>query len=83
LGRLAVWHLIVVCDKANASCPRVWAGMRERHFWPFEDPAAAGGSDEERLDAFRRVRDEIREKIRSWLTELDRQAEHAGYGHAS
>jgi arsenate reductase len=78
LGRLAVWHLVVVCDKADQSCPRVWHGMRERHFWPFEDPAAATGAEDDRLAAFRRVRDAIGEKLRTWIVELDRRAEHAG-----
>ena len=37
--------------------------------WPFEDPAAATGTDEERLAVFRRVRDEIDHRIQDWLAE--------------
>ena len=71
LGHVAVAHLIVVCDKAAEACPRIWPGHPERHFWPFEDPAAAEGSEEERMQVFRRVRDEIRQQIENWLAEVE------------
>jgi arsenate reductase len=41
--------------------------MMNRLFWPFDDPAAFKGSEEETLDDFRRVRDQIKQKIVSWL----------------
>ncbi len=62
-------YAITVCDGAAETCP-VWPGPTERLHWPFEDPAAAEGSDEERLTKFREVRDQIEEKIRSWSAEL-------------
>lgn len=67
LGRLPVRYLIVVCDAANESCPRIFPGMAERLFWPFDDPAAFKGSPEETAAEFRRVQDEIRERILAWL----------------
>ncbi|HMO84182.1 MAG TPA: arsenate reductase ArsC [Lacipirellulaceae bacterium] len=67
LGRLLVAILIVVCDGANDSCPRVFPGMRERLFWPFEDPARFVGSPEATLEKFRQVRDQIETRIRQWL----------------
>jgi arsenate reductase (thioredoxin) len=70
LGKLPVSYLIIVCGDADESCPRIWPGMRNRLFWPFDDPAAATGSEEEKLATFRRVRDEIDAKIRAWLAEL-------------
>jgi arsenate reductase len=69
LGKWPVYHLIVVCDKAAQTCPRVWPGSRERLHWFFEDPAAASGTHDQRLAVFRRVRDDIRSKIESWLEE--------------
>lgn len=78
LGHMPVHHLVVVCDKAAQTCPRVWPGMKERHFWPFDDPSAATGSEEERLTLFRRVRDEIRAKIESWLAEQGVSASGSG-----
>jgi arsenate reductase len=52
--------LITVCDSARETCP-VFPGAVARLHWPFDDPAT--------LDDFRRVRDEIRDRIRGYLTE--------------
>ena len=57
---------ITVCDNANEACP-VFSGGTKRLHWSFDDPSAATGSDEERLAAFRRVRDEIRAKLEELL----------------
>lgn len=51
--------VITVCGKADQACP-FFPGQLNRHHWPFDDPAHATGSDEEKLVVFRRVRDEIR-----------------------
>jgi len=70
LGRLAVNYLIVVCSEADAACPTIWPGLGERMFWPFDDPAAAQGAEDERLAKFREVRDQIDARIAQWLDEL-------------
>lgn len=62
-------YVVTVCDRAEANCP-VFPNARYRLSWPFEDPAARAGSEEERLTVFRRVRDEIDLRIRNWLREL-------------
>lgn len=67
LGRLPVHTLIIVCDGASRACPSVWPGIRERLSWPFEDPAAAEGSDQEKMKKFRQVRDQIDRKVREWV----------------
>ena len=72
LGHWPAQILVVVCHEADLACPVVWPGILERHFWPFEDPAKATGSEEQRLEAFRRVRDEIDLKIKSWVESLPR-----------
>lgn len=69
LGKAAVRHVLIVCDNAQQSCPRVWPGAFTRDFMPFDDPAAATGSEAERLEVFRRVRDEIDAALRAWLPE--------------
>lgn len=51
--------VITVCGNADQACP-VFPGQRNRHHWPFEDPAHAVGTEEQKLAVFRRVRDEIR-----------------------
>ncbi len=58
--------VITVCDSAKETCP-VLPGAAETLHWPFDDPADAEGSDEERLVVFRRVRDEIQERIRRYI----------------
>jgi arsenate reductase len=70
LGRLPVRYLIVVCGEADRECPAIWPGVFQRFYWPFADPSAATGSVEEKTQFFRQVRDEIWEKIRSWLDEV-------------
>jgi arsenate reductase len=52
-------YVITVCDSARESCP-VFFGGAERLHHDFEDPAALTGSEEHRLNLFRRVRDELR-----------------------
>jgi len=66
LGKDLVRHVLIVCDNANQSCPRIWPGTFSRTFMPFDDPAAATGSEEEQLEVFRRVRDEISDAIQKW-----------------
>ena len=60
-------YVITVCDNANESCP-VFPGADTRLHWSFEDPSAAKGSDEERLEAFRRIRDQIRARLRAFVS---------------
>ncbi len=59
-------YVITVCDDANEACP-FFPGARNRLHWSLEDPSRAEGSDDERLAIFRRVRDEIRERIEQEL----------------
>jgi arsenate reductase (thioredoxin) len=59
-------YLITVCDDANERCPYV-PGSVERLHWSFEDPSRATGGEEQRLAVFRRVRDQIRERLTAWL----------------
>ena len=51
--------VITVCGNADTACP-IFPGQVNRHHWPFDDPAGAPGTDEEKLAVFRRVRNEIR-----------------------
>lgn len=70
LGRLPVRVAISVCPQAEDQCPTLWPGALARLQWPFEDPAACPGSDAERLEKFRAVRDQIDRRISAWLVEL-------------
>jgi arsenate reductase len=64
-------YVITVCDSANESCP-IFPGAAKRLHWSFQDPSAAPGSEEERLAVFRRVRDEIVQRVRDWLADAGR-----------
>lgn len=67
--------VVTVCDNAKESCP-VFLGANETLHWPFDDPADATGTDDEILAVFRRVRDEIKVKIRSYLLSQENGGTH-------
>jgi arsenate reductase (thioredoxin) len=60
-------YIITVCDRARDSCP-TFPGDNQRIHWGFEDPAAVTGTRAEQLAVFRRVRNEISERLRVWVT---------------
>ena len=71
LGKLAVHHLVVVCEQTERECPKLFPGAARQYSWPFPDPVAAKGTVEKRLAAFRRVRDDIEDRIILWLRDPD------------
>ncbi len=58
--------VITVCGHADQACP-VFPGQVNRHHWPFDDPAHATGTEDEKLAVFRRVRDEIRRTLEIYV----------------
>jgi arsenate reductase len=59
-------HVITVCDEVNAErCP-VFPGFALRHSWSFPDPSATTGSEDERLEKVRAIRDLIEAKVIEW-----------------
>ena len=65
-------YVVTVCDDANEACP-VFPGAKERLHWSLPDPSAIAG--EERIEAFRSVRDRLEGLIRSELLEAGREPE--------
>jgi len=63
--------VVTVCDDAAENCP-VWLGKGARIHLGFEDPAKPTGAEAEQLNIFRRVRDQIEERILQYLTEFYR-----------
>jgi arsenate reductase len=59
-------YVITVCDQAREACPLFLGGGEQLH-WSFPDPAAATGRSEERLEAFRHVRELIRARVETFL----------------
>ena len=68
LGNVHFSYLITVCGRAEAECP-IFPGMGKRLHWPFDDPVAFLGSEEQRLQQFRQVRDAIEARVLAWLQE--------------
>jgi arsenate reductase len=66
-------YVITVCDNARESCP-VFFGTAEKLHHSFEDPTSFTGSEEQRLEVYRRVRGELR----SYLAGFDRRVDGCG-----
>jgi arsenate reductase len=60
-------YVVTVCDSARQNCP-VFPGEGERLHWGYDDPSAATGTEEERLQAFRRVFTAIAQRIDLFIT---------------
>jgi arsenate reductase len=63
--------VLTVCDNARDNCP-VFPGATKWIHWSLEDPATVEGTTDERLAAFRRVRDQLRERVKAFARERTR-----------
>jgi arsenate reductase len=70
-------YIITVCDRARDNCP-TFPGDNERIHWSYDDPAAVTGSRERQLAVFRRVRNEISERLRLWVAVQRRRLREQG-----
>ncbi len=60
-------YVIYVCERGvEEKCP-VFPGVRRTLRWPFEDPSRVEGTQEEKLEQVRRIRDAIRERVKGWI----------------
>ena len=66
-------YVITVCDDARAVCP-VFPGADQSLHWGYRDPFGAGGSDAERLEAYRRLLTQISERVRQFVVVTERDA---------
>jgi arsenate reductase len=66
-------HVITVCDRARQVCP-VFPGRHDSLHWGLEDPAEVDGSDEQKLEAFRRTRMDLAIRLRPFITLARRAA---------
>jgi arsenate reductase len=63
-------YVIAVCDaEAAEKCP-IFPGVTKRLHWPFPDPSAFTGTEEEILEKTRIVRDSIKEKIQNFIADF-------------
>ena len=68
MGKVNFGYVITVCADAEENCPAVFLNMGTHEHWPFDDPAKFAGDDDQRVAHTRRVRDQIEERLRLWLT---------------
>jgi arsenate reductase (thioredoxin) len=72
MGKLDFRYLITVCEQSDRECPQaLWAIHGTKLAWPFDDPVKFDGSDQQKLDQFRAVRDQIEGRIKAWVSELN------------
>ena len=63
-------YAITVCDESEAAgCP-IFAGVTKRLHWSFSDPSAIVGTQQERLQGMRKIRDDIKARIEAWCDEM-------------
>lgn len=67
LGRVSVRYAIIVCADSEEKCARVFPFSAQTVRWAFDDPTTPERAPELQLAKFRRVRDEIDARLRSWL----------------
>jgi arsenate reductase len=70
-------YIITVCDRANDNCP-TFPGDNVRIHWSFDDPAKVAGDVELQRQKFLRVRGEISDRIRLWVTVQRKGLKEAG-----
>ena len=63
MGKIHFGYLITVCGEAEKNCPTTFSGVGQRLHWLFEDPSVFVGPDDEKLARFRKVRDQIEQRI--------------------
>jgi arsenate reductase len=73
-GRLYSYVITVCSKEAEERCP-IFPGVNRRLHWPFDDPSKFEGSEEQKLEKTRLVRDQIKEKIKEFIAEHDDAAD--------
>lgn len=74
MGKLHFGYLITVCGDADKNCPTTFPGISERLHWDFESINSFDGPEQAKLAKFRLMRDQVDERVRTWLQELQTQS---------
>jgi len=64
-GRIFKYVITVCSETEGEGCP-IFPGITTRLHWPFPDPSKLTGTDAEKRDGARKIRDAIRQKIEEW-----------------
>ncbi len=78
LGKLSFKYAVFVREQAERNCPRIYPFALQTLSWPFDDPSAFSGADEEKLKKYREIRDQIDSRIKGWLRSLREDEQTAG-----
>ena len=82
-GKMIFDCLVIMCEKADKEC-FLFPGVTHRLVWPLEDPGTNEMPQETKLEAFRRTRDRVQQRIQEWLKDrkaplpMDRTNEEIG-----
>ena len=68
-GRQATGELRICTTRKPAGCP-IFLGVTYRLDWSFPDPSVLAGTQHERLEGTRKIRDNIRARIENWCDEM-------------
>jgi len=68
-GRLYDYVVYVCASEDEDRCP-VFPGVRKSLHWPFQDPSKLQGTEQERLDRIRNIRDRIKSQVEKWIHEI-------------
>jgi len=61
--------IVTLCSHAEERCPVTPPKIKRIH-WPIDDPIRAIGTEDERMDNFRKIRDEIGERVKYLIDEI-------------
>ena len=75
MGKVGFNYSIVVCARAEKNYPKTFPGVGTRLVWVFDDPRGEDVPEEERLEKFREVREEIEQKHLDWLDHPEAELE--------
>jgi arsenate reductase len=69
-------YVITVCDNAKENCPLFRGDVKHRLHIGFEDPAEATGTEEEVIEVFRTIRDQIKKSMQEFYVETIKTVNH-------
>jgi arsenate reductase (thioredoxin) len=75
MGKVGFNYSIIVCARAEKNCPKTFPGVGTRLVWIFDDPRGEDVPEEERLNKFRKIRDEVEQKMLDWLEHPESELE--------
>jgi arsenate reductase (thioredoxin) len=71
MGRMHFGYLITVCARAEENCPAVFPGVGQRLHWDIPEPSPHATSEVERIESFRRARDEVARMVAKFVRDTE------------